>query len=76
ARSNDLRLLQTVSAASQNTTRPPAGGPALKEKRWLETFCGAIKWDDVAKSQEVSVESRGDWGTFFAAAKKLSRPSS
>ncbi|MEW6260207.1 MAG: hypothetical protein AB1547_09915, partial [Thermodesulfobacteriota bacterium] len=43
ARSNDLRLLQTVSAASQNTTRPPAGGPALKEKRWLATFCGAIR---------------------------------
>ncbi|MEW6258699.1 MAG: hypothetical protein AB1547_02200 [Thermodesulfobacteriota bacterium] len=28
----------------------------------------------LAKSQEVSVESRGDWGTFFDAAKKLSRP--
>ncbi|MEW6259670.1 MAG: hypothetical protein AB1547_07145, partial [Thermodesulfobacteriota bacterium] len=30
--------------------------------------------DGPAKSQEVSVESRGDWGTFFDAAKKLSRP--
>ncbi|MEW6259517.1 MAG: hypothetical protein AB1547_06375 [Thermodesulfobacteriota bacterium] len=28
--------------------------------------------DGPAKSQEVSVESRGAWGTLFAAAKKLS----
>ncbi|MEW6258681.1 MAG: hypothetical protein AB1547_02110 [Thermodesulfobacteriota bacterium] len=32
------------------------------------------KVDGLTKSQEVSVESRGDWGTFFDAAKKLSRP--
>ncbi|MEW6259024.1 MAG: hypothetical protein AB1547_03880, partial [Thermodesulfobacteriota bacterium] len=34
----------------------------------------SIHLDGPAKSQEVSVESRGDWGTFFDAAKKLSRP--
>ncbi|MEW6259497.1 MAG: hypothetical protein AB1547_06275, partial [Thermodesulfobacteriota bacterium] len=30
--------------------------------------------DDPAKSQGVFVESRGDWGTFFAAAKKAYAP--
>ncbi|MEW6258993.1 MAG: hypothetical protein AB1547_03725 [Thermodesulfobacteriota bacterium] len=59
SRSNDIRLLQKVSAASQNATRPPAG---------------PSKHDGPAKSQEVFVESRGDWGTFFDAAKKLSHP--
>ncbi len=31
---------------------------------------GLLKFDGVATSQEVSVESRGDWGTFFAASSK------
>ncbi|MEW6258849.1 MAG: hypothetical protein AB1547_02985 [Thermodesulfobacteriota bacterium] len=67
ARSYELGLL-SFSAAKQNS-------PAfLRVNPDGLTFCGAIMDDEVAKSQEVSVESRGDWGTFFAAAKKLSRP--
>ncbi|MEW6260811.1 MAG: hypothetical protein AB1547_13035 [Thermodesulfobacteriota bacterium] len=30
--------------------------------------------DALAKSQEVYVASRDDWGTFFAAAKKVPQP--
>ncbi|MEW6259537.1 MAG: hypothetical protein AB1547_06480 [Thermodesulfobacteriota bacterium] len=44
-------LLQTVSAASQNTTRSPAGGTALEENRWLAIFCERIIKNEPKRSK-------------------------
>ncbi|MEW6259668.1 MAG: hypothetical protein AB1547_07135 [Thermodesulfobacteriota bacterium] len=41
---------------------------------FFPAFPTSFFYDGPAKGQEVSVESQGDWGTFFDAAKKLSRP--
>ncbi len=45
-----------------------------KRTQGLENILLPSFEDGLAKSQEISIESRGDWRTFFAAAKELSRP--